>query len=282
MLALGHLLHELRLFKSPAELGLLRHAANLGMEAHRVAWAALVPGATEFAIEADFVHALRHAGAQPSYPPIVAGGRNACVLHYARNDAPLRAGELLLLDGGAEWQGYASDITRTLPVSGHFSAPQRALYQLVLDAQRAALARIRPGQSWEAFHQAAREVLIAGLCALGLLKGTPAQALASGVYRRYFPHKTGHWLGLDVHDAGDYRIHGEPRLLEPGMVLTVEPGLYIAPDERNAPARYRGIGIRIEDDVVVTAHGAEVLTMALPSDPDALEDALASAASRTH
>jgi len=157
MLALGHLLHELRLFKSPAELGLLRHAANLGMEAHRVAWAALVPGATEFAIEADFVHALRHAGAQPSYPPIVAGGRNACVLHYARNDAPLRAGELLLLDGGAEWQGYASDITRTLPVNGHFSAPQRALYQLVLDAQRAALARIRPGQSWEAFHQAARE-----------------------------------------------------------------------------------------------------------------------------
>ncbi|MHB1615795.1 MAG: aminopeptidase P N-terminal domain-containing protein [Metallibacterium sp.] len=277
MLALGHLLHELRLFKSPAELGLLRHAASIGMDAHRVAWAALAPGVPEFAIEADFVHALRRAGALPSYPPIVAGGRNACVLHYARNDAPLRDGDLLLLDAGAEWQGYASDITRTLPVNGRFNPAQRALYQLVLDAQRAALAVIRPGQGWEAFHQAARDVLIEGLCALGLLKGTPAQALASGSYRRYFPHKTGHWLGLDVHDAGDYRIHGEPRLLEPGMVLTVEPGVYVAPDERAAPPRYRGTGIRIEDDVVVTATGAEVLTAALPKDPDVLEDALASA-----
>lgn len=277
MMALGHLLHELRLFKSPAELAQLRHAAAIGMDGHRAAWAALQPGVPEYAVEAAFLHAVRGTGAVPSYPPIVAGGRNACVLHYARNSAPLREGDLLLLDAGAEWAGYASDITRTVPVGGRFSAAQRELYEVVLAAQRAALAEIRPGRDWEAFHLAARRALVEGLCALGLLRGSPAQALSSGSYRRYFPHKTGHWLGLDVHDAGDYRIHGEPRLLEPGMVLTVEPGLYVAPDERAAPARFRGIGIRIEDDVVVTAQGAEVLTDALPKVPDALEDALASA-----
>ena len=277
MLALSHLLHELRLFKSPAELALLREAARIGMDAHRAAWSALRPGVQEHAIESAFLHAVRSAGACASYPPIVAGGRNACVLHYARNDALLRAGDLLLLDAGAEWQGYASDITRTVPVDGRFSMAQRALHRLVLEAQQAALACIRPGRSWEAFHLAAREVLVAGLCALGLLAGTPQQALARGDYRRYFPHKTGHWLGLDVHDAGDYRIQGEPRLLEPGMVLTVEPGLYVAPDEALAPARYRGIGIRIEDDVLVTADGADVLTAALPRHADALEDALAQA-----
>ncbi len=274
MLALGHLLHELRLFKSPAERALLREAARIGMDGHRAAWAALRPGAHEYTVEAAFTGAVRAAGARPSYPPIVAAGSNACVLHYARNDAPLRSGDLLLLDAGAEWQGYASDITRTLPVGGRFGTAQRALYRLVLEAQQAALACIRPGRTWEDFHDAARTVLVEGLCALRLLEGPPRQALARGHYRRYFPHKTGHWLGLDVHDAGDYRIHGEPRVLEPGMVLTVEPGLYIPADDAGVPARYRGTGIRIEDDVAVTATDAEVLTAALPGDPDALEEAL--------
>ncbi len=274
MLALGHLLHELRLFKSRAEIALLRESARLGMQGHRAAWAALRPGAREYEVEAAFLGAVRAAGATASYPPIVAGGRNACVLHYARNDALLKSGELLLMDAGAEWEGYASDITRTIPVDGRFSAGQRALYQVVLDAQQAAFECIRPGRTWDDFHAAARAVLVEGLCALRILEGPARSALARGEYRRYFPHKTGHWLGLDVHDAGDYRIHGEPRLLEPGMVLTVEPGLYIGSDESRVPARYRGLGIRIEDDIAVTATGAEILTAELPREISALEDAL--------
>ena len=276
MQALGHLLHELRLIKSPPEVALLRRAAAIGVQAHLAAWAALRAGAHEYTIEGVFTAAVRAQGAQLSYPPIVAGGRNACVLHYTRNDAALRSGDLLLLDAGAEWQGYASDIARTLPIGGRYTRAQRALCELVLEAQQAALTCIRPGRSWDEFHHAARAVLVAGLCALGLLPGPPQRALASGDYRRFFPHKTGHWLGLDVHDVGGYRVHDAPRVLEAGMVLTVEPGLYIGADS-DLPPRYRGIGIRIEDDVLVTRDGHEVLSAALPKSPAAIENWLSGA-----
>jgi Xaa-Pro aminopeptidase len=210
-----------------------------------------------------------------AFTPIVAGGANACTMHYHANRAPLREGELLLIDAGAEVGCYASDISRTFPVSGRYSREQRALYEVVLAAQLAAIDEVRPGRPFDAAHHAAVRVIAEGLCALGLLAGDAEQAIADGSYRRFFPAKTGHWLGLDVHDVGDYRVDGEPRLLEPGMVVTVEPGIYVPPDERSVAERWRGIGIRIEDDVAVTREGGEVLTDGVPKAPEAIEALLA-------
>jgi Xaa-Pro aminopeptidase len=274
-LALGHLLHDLRLFKSRAEIRLMRAAAAIAGEGHRRAMAAVRPGLYEYEIEAELLHAFRRRGAVAAYEPIVGAGANACVLHYRANAARLAAGDLLLIDAGAELAGYASDITRTLPVDGRYSKPQRAIYELVLAAQQAAIAAVRPGASWIAPHEAAVEVLADGLLRLGLLKGTLSQCLKKHGYRRFYMHKTGHWLGLDVHDVGDYRIDGEYRMLEPGMVLTIEPGLYIAPGSRGVAARWQGIGVRIEDDVLVTADGAEVLSADVPKEVDAVEAAIA-------
>lgn len=268
---LGHLLHEQRLFKSAAELKLMRHSAAIAAEAHVRAIQATRPGLYEYAIEAELLHGFRRHGAVPSYEPIVGGGVNACVLHYRANSAALKPGDLLLIDAGAEYEGYASDITRTFPVSATYSREQRALYELVLAAQDAAIKAVRPGNSWIDPHEAAVEVLTEGLLSLGLLRGTLKQCIADESYRRFYMHKTGHWLGLDVHDVGDYRIGGEYRLLEPGMVLTIEPGLYIAPGSKGVPTKWQGIGIRIEDDVVVTAHGNEVLTGGVPKDVEAIE-----------
>jgi Xaa-Pro aminopeptidase len=268
---LGHLLHEQRLFKSAAELKLMRHSAAIAAEAHVRAIQATRPGLFEYAVEAELLHGFRRHGAVPSYEPIVGGGSNACVLHYRANSAPLKPGELLLIDAGAEYQGYASDITRTFPISATYNREQRALYELVLAAQHAAIAAVRPGNSWIDPHEAAVQVLTEGLLTLGLLRGTLKQCIADESYRRFYMHKTGHWLGLDVHDVGDYRIGGEYRLLEPGMVLTIEPGLYIAPGAKGVPAKWQGIGIRIEDDVVVTAEGNEVLTDGVPKDVEAIE-----------
>ena len=262
--ALSHLLHDLRLFKSRDELALMRQAAAIAGEGHRRAMRAAKPGLFEHQVEAELIHAFRSAGAVPSYEPIVGGGANACVLHYRANNARLRDGDLLLIDAGAEYACYASDITRTFPVSGRFSADQRALYEVVLAAQDAAIAQVRAGKGWAEPHDAAVAVIAAGLCELGLLPGTPAAAIASGAYKRFFPHKTGHWLGLDVHDVGDYRVDGEPRQLEPGMVMTVEPGIYIAPDAADVEPRWRGLGIRIEDDVAVTRGAPEILTLGVP------------------
>ena len=264
--ALGHLLHELRLFKSPAELALMRRAAAIAADAQLAAARAARPGAAEYAVEAELLHALRAHGAVPSYPPTVASGAHACVLHYTANRGKLGRGELLLVDAGAEVECYASDITRTWPVGGKFSRAQRALYGIVCDAQQAAIAEVQPGRTFLAAHAAATRVIAEGLCALKLLDGDARSALRSGAYKRFFPHKTGHWIGLDVHDVGDYRVDDEPRELEPGMVVTVEPGIYIAPDDTRVPAQWRGIGIRIEDDVAVVAGGHEVLTAALPRD----------------
>lgn len=273
-LELGHLLHELRLFKSAAELRLMRRAAAITAEAHAAALAAARVGAHEYAVEAALLHTFRRHDAHPAYHPIVGGGARGCVLHYIANNQKLADGELLLIDAGAEYQNYACDVTRTFPVNGRYSAEQRQLYELVLAAQQAALTHARPGNSWIAGHEAAVAVITEGLLSLGLLKGSLKKALASESYKRFYMHKTGHWLGLDVHDVGDYRLAGAYRELEPGMVFTIEPGIYIAPGSKVA-ARWQGIGIRIEDDVAITADGHEVLTAAIPSAPDVIEGLLA-------
>ncbi|CAM5396643.1 aminopeptidase P N-terminal domain-containing protein [Rhodanobacter lindaniclasticus] len=273
--ALGHLLHDLRLFKSRAELKLMRASAAIAVEAQLAALRLARPGRHEYEVEAELLGTMRRHGAVPAFAPTVAGGANACVMHYQGNRAPLREGELLLIDAGAELDCYASDISRTFPPNGRYSREQRALYEVVLAAQLAAIDQVRPGLPFNASHDAAVRVLSEGLCALGLLDGGADEAIASGSYRRFFAAKTGHWLGLDVHDVGDYRIDGESRLLEPGMVLTVEPGLYIAADDRTVAEHWRGIGIRIEDDVAVTREGHEVLTEAMPKDADQIEALLA-------
>jgi Xaa-Pro aminopeptidase len=272
---LGHLLHDLRLFKSPGERRLMAESARIAALAHVDAMRATRPGRFEYEIEAELLYRFRRHGAVPSYEPIVGGGANACVLHYRANRALLADGDLLLIDAGAELQGYASDITRTFPVNGRFSPAQRALYEVVLEANRAALDVVRPGVSWGVMHEVAARAVTEGLLRLGLLKGTLRQCLKEQACRRFFMHKTGHWLGLDVHDVGDYRIDGEFRLLEPDMAFTIEPGIYIAPDAPGVAAKWRGIGIRIEDDVVVTRQGAKVLSDGVPRDPDAIEALMA-------
>ncbi len=273
--ALSHLLHDLRLYKSRAELRLMRHSAKIAAEAHVRAMQATRPGMNEHAVEAELLHAFRRHGAVPSYEPIVGGGANACVLHYRANNALLADGTLLLIDAGAEYQCYASDITRTFPVGGRYSPEQRALYDIVLAAQLAAIDEVRSGRSFDAYHEAAVRTITKGLIRLGLLEGGLERNLREHTYRKFYMHKTGHWLGLDVHDVGDYRVDGEFRVLEPGMVVTVEPGLYIAPDAKGVPAKFRGIGIRIEDDVVVTRGAPDVLSADAPKDADAIEALMA-------
>ncbi|HXR63526.1 MAG TPA: Xaa-Pro aminopeptidase [Rudaea sp.] len=273
--ALGHVLHDLRLYKTRDELRVMRRAARIAAEAHVRAMRTVRPGMNEHEIEAELLHTFRRHGAVPSYEPIVGGGANGCVLHYRANNATLNDGDLLLIDAGAEYQCYASDITRTFPVGGRYSPEQRALYDIVLAAQRAAIDDVRPGRPFNAYHEAAVRTITAGLVRLGLLKGSVDKNLDAHAYRRFYMHKTGHWLGLDVHDVGDYRIDGEFRELEPGMVVTVEPGIYIAPDARGVAAKWRGIGIRIEDDVVVTRGDPEVITAGVPTDPDEIEALMA-------
>jgi Xaa-Pro aminopeptidase len=265
-------LDEMRLIKDRHELGLMRRAAAISVAAHRRAMRAARPGRFEYEIEAELLHAFRSGGAHaPAYTSIVAGGANACVLHYIVNDRRLDDGDLLLIDAGCEYEGYAADITRTFPVNGRFSAAQREVYGIVLSAQLAAISAVRPGASWRAPHQAALKVLTQGMVDLKLLKGSVDGLIESEAYRRFYMHRTGHWLGMDVHDAGDYKVNGKWRRLEPGMVLTVEPGLYIRP-EKGVPKRLANIGIRIEDDVLVTRSGREVLTEAAPKTAGDIED----------
>lgn len=273
-IALDHHLHDLRLFKSRAELSAMKKAARITTAAHARAIRATRPGMQEYEIEAEYLHEFRRQGVNYAYQPIVGGGANACVLHYVRNSDTLADGDLVLADVGCEVDSYAADVTRTWPVNGRFSAAQRELYELVLAAHQAAIAEVAPGKHWNDPHDAAVRVMTRGLVKLGLLKGEVRKLIATGKYRRFFMHRTGHWLGMDVHDVGDYKVSGQWRLLEPGMVMTVEPGLYM-PSARNVPARYRNIGIRIEDDVLVTRSGHEVLTQALPVAADEIE-ALAS------
>jgi Xaa-Pro aminopeptidase len=255
---------DMRLVKDAHELELMRRAARIAATAHRRAMQRARAGSTEYQVEAELLYEFRRSGAQfPAYSPIVAGGANACVLHYVANDAVLRDGDLLLIDAGCELDGYASDLTRTFPVNGRFSAAQREVYEIVLASQRAALEQVRAGNGWNDPHDAAVKVLAQGLLELKLVAGPLEAVLEKETYKRFYMHRTGHWLGLDVHDAGDYKREGSWRALAPGMTLTVEPGLYIRAED-DIPERLRNIGIRIEDDVVVGEAGCEVLTAEAP------------------
>lgn len=277
MVALDHVLHEMRLFKSRGELEQMREAARIAARAHLRAMRFCRPGRFEYEIAAEIRHEFERARADLSYLPIVGGGANGCILHYRENSAELRAGDLLLIDAGCEYECYASDITRTFPVSGRFTPAQRAAYEVVLEANQAAIEAVRAQQDWNRPHEVAVQLLTAGMVRLGLLKGRVPSLIKSGAYRRFYMHRTGHWLGMDVHDVGDYKIGDQWRVLEPGMVLTIEPGLYIAPGTRGVPPELRSLGIRIEDDVLVTRDGHEVLTDGVPKDPDAIEAVMAAA-----
>jgi len=270
--ALDHLLHDMRLYKSAAEIRAMRRAAVISAQAHVQAMRRCRPGRYEYQIESELLYTFMQEGARhPAYSAIVGGGANGCILHYTENSDRLRAGDLLLIDAGCEYDGYAADITRTFPVNGRFTAPQRALYELVLEAQHAAIAEVRPGNHWNRPHEAAVAVLTAGLVRLGLLHGEVETLIAEGACRRFFMHRTGHWLGMDVHDVGDYKVGDAWRVLEPGMVLTVEPGLYIPAGSEGVAKKWWNIGIRIEDDVWVTRDGCEILTDGVPREIEAIE-----------
>jgi len=257
-------LDDMRLVKDAQELAAMRKAGAISAVAHRRAMRAARPGRNEYEIEAELLYEFRRQGAQfPAYWPIVAGGANACVLHYVSNDAPLTDGALLLIDAGCELDGYAADITRTFPVNGRYSGAQREVYELVLAAQRAAMDKVRAGNTWNEPHDAAVKVLAQGMLDLKLLSGSLDAVLEKETYKRFYMHRTGHWLGMDVHDAGDYKREGAWRALAPGMTLTVEPGLYIRAAD-DVPERLRDIGVRIEDDVLVTEAGCEVITAEAP------------------
>ena len=269
---LAFLLHEQRLIKSAAEVRVMRKAGEISAAAHVRAMQECQPGRYEYHLEAAIQHTFAEHGARfPAYNSIVGSGANACVLHYTENASKMRAGDLVLIDAGCEYQGYAADITRTFPVSGKFSTEQRAIYDVVLEAQRAAIAKVRPGNTWNQPHDATVRVITRGLIKLGLLRGKERELIKAEAYRDFYMHRAGHWLGLDVHDVGEYRVDGRWRQLEPGMVLTIEPGIYIAADNTKVPKRWRGIGVRIEDDVVVTEQGCDVLTGDVPKRADEIE-----------
>jgi len=273
---LDHMLHELRLYKSAAEIRLLRRAGDITARAHQRAMRACRAGMYEYQLEAELQHEFAVSGARhPAYPSIVGSGNNGCIMHYLENAAKMRDGDLVLIDAGCELEYYASDVSRTFPVNGCFSRDQRALYELVLRAQLAAIAQIKPGNHWNQPHDASVRVMTEGLVELGLLKGRVDSLIKREAYRTYYMHRVGHWLGLDVHDVGDYRLGEEWRLLEPGMVMTVEPGLYVSAHNTKVAKKWRGIGIRIEDDVVVTEQGCEVLSSAAPKTIEEIEALMA-------
>lgn len=273
-IALDHILHDMRLYKSRAEISVMRKAAKIAVSAHRRAMACVMPGMYEYEIEAEYMHEFRRHDASWSYTPIVGTGANACTLHYVDNNAQLGDKDLLLIDAGCEYDYYASDITRTIPVNGRFSPEQRAVYEIVLEAQLAAIKKTCKGNHWNDPHDAAVRIITKGLKKIGLLDGTLPKLIRDKAYREYFMHRTGHWIGMDVHDVGDYKVGDEWRILEPGMVTTVEPGIYIAAS-RNVPARWRNIGVRIEDDVAVTSQGPDVLSKGLAKEPDEIEKLMA-------
>ncbi len=276
--ALDHLLHDMRLYKSANEVKVMRHAAQISARAHVRAMQACRAGLHEYSLEAELDYEFRKGGAKmPAYGSIVAAGRNSCILHYQENDALLKDGDLVLIDAGCEIDCYASDITRTFPVSGTFSPEQKAIYELVLKSQEAAFAAIGPNRHWNEAHEATVRVITEGLVELGLLQGDVRELIVSEAYRAFYMHRAGHWLGLDVHDVGDYRVGGEWRVLEPGMTLTVEPGIYISPDNQNVAKKWRGIGVRIEDDVVVTRSGCDILTRDVPKTVAEIEALMAQA-----
>ncbi|WP_165493719.1 Xaa-Pro aminopeptidase [Acinetobacter terrae] len=260
MIQLDRILDEMRLHKSEKEIKLMQLASNISSEAHTRAMQTVRPGMMEYALEAEINYIFGKNGCVPAYNSIVGGGANACILHYVENDKALNDGDLVLIDAACEYQLYASDITRTFPVNGKFSPEQKALYELILKAQLAAIDAVRIGNSYKEPHHVAVRIMVEGLVELGLMKGDIEEIIRTESFRQFYMHGTGHWLGMDVHDVGSYKIDGEWRAYEEGMVVTVEPGLYIAPDDETVDAKWRGIGIRIEDDVVATENGPLVLT----------------------
>lgn len=264
-LDLDHLLHDMRLYKSAAEGRILKRAGEISAEAHARAMRACKPGVYEYQLEAEIHHEFAMNGARfPAYNTIVGGGDNGCILHYVDNSEALKDGDLVLIDAGCELDYYAADITRTFPVNGKFSKEQRLLYELTLKAQQAAIDAIKPGRHWNEPHEASVQVITEGLVELGLLLGDVPDLIETEAYKEFYMHRIGHWLGMDVHDVGDYRVGGQWRVLEPGMCMTVEPGIYVAPDNAGVDAKWRGIGIRIEDDVLITKDGCDVLTADVP------------------
>jgi Xaa-Pro aminopeptidase len=276
IIALGHNLHEMRLFKSRTEITAMRKSARIASKAHRRAMEVCKPGMNEAEIHAELLHTFVHNQCEPSYIPIVGGGANACVLHYISNRDPLNDGDLLLIDAGAEYDGYASDITRTFPVNGTYSGPQKDLYQLVLESQLKAIDTVHAGNPWEQVHETAVRIATEGMIELGIIKGGLEEALEEEYFKDYYVHNTGHWLGLDVHDVGEYEIDGHSRILEPGMVFTVEPGIYIPPSANAVDETWRGMGIRIEDNVVVTRKDADILTSDICKTTSEIEELMAS------
>ncbi|MGA2024624.1 MAG: Xaa-Pro aminopeptidase [Steroidobacteraceae bacterium] len=274
---LDHALHDMRLYKSRAEISLMRRAGAIAARAHVRGMQFCRPGRMEYEVMAELLHEFNRNGADISYHPIVGGGPNSCVLHYRDNNARLNDGDLLLVDAGCEYGYYASDITRTYPINGRYTSEQRAVYEVVLEAQLAAIAKVKPGNHWNEPHDAAVRAITQGLVRIGLLRGAVTTLIRSGAYKKFFMHRTGHWLGMDVHDVGDYKVGEQWRVFEPGMVLTVEPGVYIAAGTRGVSRRFWNVGVRIEDDVVVTRTGCEVLTDAVPKQPDDIEALMAAA-----
>ena len=276
LLQLDDVSHEMRLIKSAAEQQMLRIAAKISADAHIKAMRSCQPGVMEFQLDAHIQHHFAMQGAQqPAYSSIVGGGKNGCILHYISNDQALRDGDVVLIDAGAEYQNYAGDITRTFPVNGTFNPEQKALYEVVLQANLRCIAMLKPGVCFNAVHQCALLILTTGLVELGLLQGDVDELIEREAYKDFFMHKLGHWLGMDVHDVGNYKIDGQWRGLQAGMVMTVEPGLYIAIDNMKVEARWRGIGIRIEDDILVTENGCEVLSGAVPKGVSEIESLMA-------
>lgn len=262
---LDHLLHELRLHKSPAEIKLMEKAAQISAEGHKSAMAHCKPGIMEYELEAELLYAFTRNGSRsPAYVSIVGAGDNACILHYHTNNSEVKKEDLVLIDAGCEFEYYASDITRTFPASGKFSPEQKAIYEIVLKAQEAAIAAVKPGVPWDTPHNASVKLITQGLIKLGLIKGSLAQIIKSESYKEFYMHRVGHWIGMDVHDVGDYKIDDQWRLLEPGMVTTIEPGVYISPTNTKVPKKWRGIGVRIEDDVLVTKTGHKILSTGIP------------------
>lgn len=274
--SLDPFLHDMRLYKSRKEVSLMKQAAKVSVSAHRRAMQAVRPGMYEHEIEAELLYEFRRNGGQPAYPSIVGGGANGCILHYIENNQVLNDGELLLVDAGCEIEHYASDVTRTWPVNGRFTPAQRDLYQVVLDAQYAAIDSARVGEHWNVSQEVAVRELTRGLKKLGILEGRLDKLVREEAYKRFYMHRVGHWLGLDVHDVGDYRIGDEWRELEPGMALTIEPGLYIPANSKGVDRKWWNIGVRIEDDVLVTPGGPDVLSGSLEKEPDAIEKLMAS------
>lgn len=269
--ALDHLLHDMRLYKSKSELDVMRRSAQIAVAAHKRAMKFTQPGQFEYQVMAELLHEFHRSNADISYHPIVGGGENGCILHYRENNAKLNDGDLLLIDAGCEYGLYASDITTTFPVNGRYTPAQKAVYEVVLQAQYAAFEAIKPGNHWDDPHEAAVKAITQGLVKIGLLKGKVPQLIKDGAYKQFFMHRTGHWLGMDVHDVGDYKVGSEWRVLEPGMVMTVEPGIYIPAGSKGVAKKWWNIGIRIEDDVAVTKDGYEVLTAGLPRAPEDVE-----------